>query len=508
MAPGSIGHGMGARSSSWTARLAAVVLVAGYALLTVLACATESPLRPPLPAGVDVPRWGARTARALGFDGLSRGVLTALSLIVVAVAIGAFVLLVREAWHHRASWLLLGTATAASLALAVAAPMLLSRDVYSYASYGRMVARYGANPYRTSPAAFPGDVFTPVISRAWVRTRSVYGPLFTLVSAGLARAWFGSPGATMTAFKMLAGLSAAGAATFGAAATRRLAAGRERAALVLVGANPVVFLHTVGGGHNDAVVAFGVAAALWLVARRRQALRPGAVAAVTILLTLAALVKVVALIPLALWVWEVWRDGRRMALVQVTAAAALTAGFTAPFFAGWRTISALANLASRQGWASPARLVARGAEAAVRSWAGAGMANALGAVVYAASLGVAAVLVWRRAKRTLEDNAGSFAARTWGPGLLLFALAAPYLLPWYAVWFLPLVAASGEEAVLWIAVATSAVLAMTGIPDEPAASPALWRGMLLAVHYVAAPLMVVVFVIAVRHERRRVSEPS
>jgi len=86
---------------------------------------------------------------------------------------------------------------------------------------------------------------------------------------------------------------------------------------------------------------------------------------------------------------------------------------------------------------------------------------------------------------------------------LLFALAAPYLLPWYAAWFVPLIAACGEEALLWIAVAVSGVLAMTGIPDEPGTSPALWRDMLLGVHYVAAPVMLVVFVATARYELRR-----
>jgi len=494
---------MGARSSSWTARLAAAVLVAGYALLTVVASATESPLRPPLPAGVGVPAWGVRTARALGLDGLSRGALTLLSLMVVAAAVGAFVLLVREAWNRRASWALLGCATAAGLVLAMVGPLLLSRDVYSYASYGRMVARYGANPYRTAPAAFPHDVFTPVISRTWVRTRSVYGPVFTVVSAALARVWFGSPGATVEAFKVVAGLSAAGAAVFGAAATRRLAPGRERAALCLAGANPVIVLHTVGGGHNDALVGLGVALALWLVARRGPKRRHDLTAfAVTAVLTLAALVKVVAAIPLALWLWELWREGRRTALIHLAVAVGLTAVFTAPFAAGWRTVSALANLASRQGWASPARLVARGAEAAVKPWAGSGAAGVVAAVLYVAFLGIAAVLVWRRILATSTD-AGAFAARTWGPALLLFALAAPYLLPWYAAWFVPLIAACGEEALLWIAVAVSGVLAMTGIPDEPGTSPALWRGMLLGVHYVAAPVMLVVFVATARYELRR-----
>ena len=77
--------------------------------------------------------------------------------------------------------------------------------------------------------------------------------------------------------------------------------------------------------------------------------------------------------------------------------------------------------------------------------------------------------------------------------MLALALAAPYLLPWYAMWFLPFVAAMEDDRVAGAAVAVACVLALTGVPAEPAGSPELWRNMMLGVHYGAAPLLLAAF---------------
>src|SRR6266511_4315166 len=163
-----------------------------------------------------------------------------------------------------------------SLALSVAAPVLLSRDVYSYAAYGRMYALHHANPYVRMPSAFPSDPFVAMSSPAWIGTRAVYGPAFVLAGAGVARAWAGSPGVTITAFKVLAGTGAALATVLaawaaarsirhrGAPAPPERSRGSVALAAAAVGLNPVIVVHTVGGGHNDAMIAACLAGALVL----------------------------------------------------------------------------------------------------------------------------------------------------------------------------------------------------------------------------------------------------
>src|SRR5439155_17970705 len=111
---------------------------------------------------------------------------------------------------------------------------------------------------------------------------------------------------------------------------------------------------------------------------------------------------------------------------------------------------ALADLASRTGWASAERLVRRGLEAI-----GGGSSSALRTVVAllfgAAFLAILWPLVRRPRGRDPVDGAG--APARWGIALLGAALAGPYLLPWYAAWFAPLIGMVRSRAVLWIRVA-------------------------------------------------------
>jgi len=262
-------------------------------------------------------------------------------------------------------------------------------------------------------------------------------------------------------------------------------------------------VHTVGGGHNDALIALGLAGALALATstRARPARSPTALL-ITAALSLTALVKVVAAIPLLLWVATAIRrsePGRRVrtAAAHAGLAALITLAATAPVFSGWHTVTALANLASRQGWASPARLVARAAigPGLCCHWLESGVTG----VVFALFLLPVVLLVWR----LLREPDARPVADAWGSALLLFALAAPYLLPWYVAWFVVPLALMRDGGLIVAGVAAASVLALTGIPAEPAASPGLWRDMLLAVHYVAAPAMLVLFAITLRRVFRR-----
>jgi hypothetical protein len=126
-----------------------------------------------------------------------------------------------------------------------------------------------------------------------------------------------------------------------------------------------------------------------------------------------------------------------------------------------------------------------------RAVGGHGAATVVGGAVYAAFLAafVVAFVVLIRSPRMQPD--------AWGAAVLVFALAAPYLLPWYAAWFLPLLALVADDRLVGIGVAMSAALALTGVPAEPGTAPGLWHGMLLAVHYGAAPLMLAMFGIAI-----------
>ncbi|HXF71027.1 MAG TPA: hypothetical protein VNO79_00255 [Actinomycetota bacterium] len=528
----------GSRTST-RARVALGLLFCGYLGLAVVGGAPRSPVVPPPPPGVRGPGWATEGARLLGLDRLGPRSLAAVFLGLLALAVALFALLLLEGWRGRLS---LGAAlagTLASAAVMVAAPLLLSRDVYSYAAYGRMLVVHGADPYRVPPAAFPGDPFTPVVSSQWLHMRSLYGPLFTLLSGGLVR-MAPDPGSTVFGFKALAGLSLLVAAATTGAASRAVRPGREGFAAAAVGLNPVLVAHTVGGGHNDALV--GALLAGGLLGAVRAVQRPStppqrptphsarglhsghlwgaAELAATLLLALAALVKAVAALPLLVWWWWLarsrwearapasrpvgWRRSLAKAAPHVGAAALVAGAVTLSVTSGWSALRSLVTLVSVEGWASGARLVARGAQALGEALGAEGAAAALRLAVHAGFLLVAASATWAVLRRTAArpgDPAGfpqgMRLADALGVPVLVFVLGSPYLLPWYAAWFAPFLPLLSDRVLRLAGLACAGLLALTAVPAEPASDPGLWGASLLAVHYAVAPLVLVLFGAAV-----------
>jgi len=493
-------------------------IVLGYLLIGLVAGAPDSPLVPVLPEGVRRPGWTTAGSRWIGLDRLTRTELTVLSIVLVAAILVAFFVVLMEARRGRLRVAPVFIAAAMSLALSVAAPVVLSRDVYSYAAYGRMYALHHANPFVRAPSEFPMDPFVMVASPAWIDTRAVYGPAFVLAGGGISRLWAASPGATILAFKVLAGMGALLATVLAASAagsirSRHGAGDSERRpegaalAAAAVGLNPVMVMHTVGGAHNDALIAACLAGALVLAVHwtkgegtDRGAIRPPPLG-VTLLLTLAGLIKVVVFPVLLVWLWILYgasaRNRRTVGVaVHGAVAVALSLALSAPFLDSVRALGSLLRLTSVEGWASPARLVARGARALGDAIGGAGVANAFGKLVVVGFLAVFAAVLIRFLGRPDPDRWGDAAgewANAWALATVGLALSIPYLLPWYAAWFLPFLAVTTEGGVAVIGLAVAGLLALTGIPAEPGSAPDVWRGMVVGVHYVIAPIMLALF---------------
>jgi len=486
-----------AEVTSGRAKLALATLVAGYVAMAVVAGAPNSPLTVLLPNGATPPSWAHALANRAHLADVGRRGLTGLAWVLLVVVVAAFAVVVLEAWSKRIGLGAVLTAAACSLLVAVAAPLLLSRDVYTYAAYGRIEALYGGNPYLTTPSAFPHDPFVAVASVQWLHTHSHYGPLFTLASAGLARAWAGSVDGTILAFKVLAGVSIAAATGLVALAARKIRPERAALAAALVGLNPVIVLHTVGGGHVDALIAAPLAAACALVVTWPQD-RPARAFAITVLITLACLVKTVMLPVLLLWfAWLVRpRDVRTFAL-HLAAVAALVAASAGTFFSVTHPFAPFGSFGGIEYWASPSHLVARGAQALVASIAGTHAGNDARILAEAAFVLLFGVLLWRLVRRVREADAPAPIAE-WGIALFLLALSLPYLLPWYAVWFVPFLAFFEDPVLIFAGVVACIVLAFTLVPADPfhgLTTPAVMDG----VHYVAAPLLLLVLgVVATR----------
>src|SRR5690242_15392383 len=151
--------------------------VAGMLLVAIVSSTPNSPYYPILPDGVQAEgplRWIANLFQLQRLD--DAGLMIVGLVAVVAAAVG-FILILREAWHQRVSVRMVVLLAIAFHVIVLTLPLLFSRDVYSYAYYGRIWNSYGANPYVTTPSAFPNNALFNLTWPGWRGTPSVYGPL-------------------------------------------------------------------------------------------------------------------------------------------------------------------------------------------------------------------------------------------------------------------------------------------------------------------------------------------
>lgn len=156
-------------------------------------------------------------------------------------------------------WTLALTILAAHLILLLGPP-LISQDVFGYIGFAHLGALHGLDPYTRFPAQAPTD---PVyLFLGWPYQHSPYGPLFTLLTYAFTP--LGLAG-ELWALKGLAMLCSLGAIALVGLAAGRMGRSR-RAAVAFVGLNPVLLELAVGGDHNDTLTMLLLALALALTA--------------------------------------------------------------------------------------------------------------------------------------------------------------------------------------------------------------------------------------------------
>jgi hypothetical protein len=352
-------------------------------------------------------------------------------------------------------WILLTAALWSAPLLVV--PPLASRDMYANACQGALV-HAGFNPYLVGISAQPCP-WLDSVSVVWRDTPTPYGPVF-LVLAGLAAA-FGSQVAALVSFRVLAVLGVVAIAACLPVLARRVGAPVDRA-LWLVLCCPLVPVHLIGGGHNDALtVAFMVAGFAVLAAPRKSwatLVAGGALLglAVSIKITIGVVLPFAALLAVgglraAGWSGLVRRGGA----VLVAALAVLVAtSFASGLGLGWLT--ALSGAGESVNWSSPPTAVGLAVEAAGR-WFGADLAvvpavRAVALVLLGATL---LVVLWRFRDRDPLVGAGL--------ALLAVIFFAPITQPWYLIWPLALFAV-GTARARWLA--GTIVVAMATILPE------------------------------------------
>jgi alpha-1,6-mannosyltransferase len=481
--------------TAWPAVAAAI---AGFVVEATVAAVPGSPLQPVLAPGADPGGPFVWLAELVGLDRLRDGLPVA-SVLGVAAGMAGFLILLRAAWRGDLSIrVALGLAIAFHVGI-VLLPLLISRDVYSYIAHGQIVSMHHANPYVQTPADFPGFLSRTLVGRQWVDTPSVYGPLFTHL-AGLVTRTTSRLDGLVDAFRLIA-IAASLATTFViAAVTRLVRPGRAAFAVAAFGLNPVILFQSAGSGHNDLLVALGIALAAWCVLEDRTHWA-------VVLVSCAALVKATAFLPLLLLViWVAWRrpPGERVR-AGVTHAAlgfAVVVLVAAPFFQWNDPTLGMLELSSHEGWLAPSRFFRRVLDAI--------SADTLGVIARVAFAGgLVAAVVWLVRGVARAASSGRPALELlggWGWALLALTMLGPVLLPWYLAWSLPLIWILPRVPRISL-IALSVVLALSQWTAEPLRFPDAYDLNILIGHYALTPIVIGLLVWLGLDLRRRLSIP-
>ena len=161
------------------------------------------------------------------------------------------------------------TVVVVNLFVAVIYPPAQSVDTFNYTALARISAYYGLNPYTHSSLVLV-ERHDEVASFLKLAFRSMYGPLWTLFSAGLIMILRGAGlFAQILSYKVLEGVGL----IVGANAALRYCGRRSpafgMAALIAVGLNPLCLLEGPGNGHNDILMMCLALVALDLYDRKR-----------------------------------------------------------------------------------------------------------------------------------------------------------------------------------------------------------------------------------------------
>ena len=381
------------------------------------------------------------------------------------------------------------------------APPMFSRDVYSYYVQGR-VFDAGHDPTTIGIDVIPGW-FDDGADPMWVESPTPYGPFFLLVERAVAS--FAHPNAYLGAllFRLVA---VAGVALI-AYAVPRLAEAHgidPDRALWLGVLNPVVLMHFVSGGHNDALMVGLVTLGLLLATWQRCVW--GAVA-----VSLAVAVKPIALIALPfvglLWSGRLggWRDRIRSWLLAGLVLVSTLASVFLVADAGRGVVSAAFGTPSGVlTWLSPTTAVGK-IIGTLTTWTG--LTDDAGPVLAVlrsagalAALGIVAWLVLRPGGRSPVRGAAL--------ALAAVVLLGPVVQPWYLLWFLPLFAATGLSArELRVAVILTAGFTVHGMIESTTNADNLFD-VADVVTYLVAFAVVAVVLLASPRERRLVLGPA
>lgn len=439
--------------------LASAVIIAGSALIVMIAADRPSVISATTRANY-FPGWMAGPLGGL-WPVLTHGEseLKALFSIAMLVMYASYLLGMRSIAGLGARFAI-GAIVVVQVIFFLAPPLTLT-DVFNYINYGRMDIVHHLNPYATIPALEPHRDPAYALSN-WHDLLSPYGPLFTIFTFALV------PLGVVASFWVVKG--ALGLLSFAILALvwrcAKLLEHDPVHAIVLVGLNPIVLVWGLGGDHNDYVMMFFIMLAVWLLlrsaprvsadralARARSWLLPlaGNEIAAGAALAAAVFVKASAAIVIPVMLAALARTSRRAVQtviggviggVAFGAISYLVFGVHLPSLGTQGTIVTDLSIPNLLGLA----LGLGGENELLRAVVALALVIAIGACCFAA---------WRR-----SDLIGPSA---WATIALLITLG--WVLPWYIVWALPLVALSRSRRLRFAAAALGLYLVLAWTPS-------------------------------------------
>ncbi|MGZ5385266.1 MAG: hypothetical protein ACXWH0_14965 [Acidimicrobiia bacterium] len=412
-----------------------VASVAGVGLLAIIrASSVDSSLQ----AGASLGPIHA-IAGVLGLDSLGGDALVRLSVGAILFAAATFVYVLRAAWRGSFSLRNVLILTVIFYVVILLLPLPAGGDVYSYGMYGRIVAVYHSNPYVRVPSSFPADSMFRYVPSEWITTPDVYGPLFTSMTAGLAKMFTGITSLVL-ALKIIVIAASLATVFLVAALARRMRPERAAFAAAVVGLNPTVLYWVVADIHNDVLVGLTIIGGLWFLSRQREF-------AAVLTLTAGMLIKATPAIPILLLITAIVarrEAGARLkvlgAYVGVVVGCALLVA--APYLQMKDPTLGLAELAKHHASPAPSVFARQRVISLVCHLDACRLSHAAGiwvTTLFAVCFVAALFLIARRLLREPDPASSASQGTAWAWALLLLTLTAPALHPWYVMSTLPLV---------------------------------------------------------------------
>lgn len=260
-----MGSLVGADTRAVRAGAVSLVAIVLLSLLIVVMAADRPSLLSPTTHYAFYPRWMAGPLGGLwpsltGNPTTLRWIFSGSLVLMYA----GYVLVLRSANRMPARWLV-GSILALHAIFLIAPPLALT-DVFNYINYGRMGVIHHLNPYTTIPISEPHSDPAFILSN-WHQLLSPYGPLFTLVTFAVVP--LGVAG-SFWALKLILALASLATILLVWKCARIL--GRDpRAAIALVGLNPIVLVWGLGGDHNDFLMVVLIMLGVYLLLRGHAA---------------------------------------------------------------------------------------------------------------------------------------------------------------------------------------------------------------------------------------------